>query len=555
MSRKLIGDYELASVIGHGATGRVWRARHRQTGAEVAVKVLRGEYADDPKARARFLSEARLLIERPLTGAVRVLEEIDDPEAPAIVMELVEAPTLREVLSKEAPLAPARATRLVCALTTTLAAAHAAGLVHGDVKPENVMVRTRGKDGGIDEETILMDFGLARVLEDSSAAQSRSQVIGTPHYAAPEIHSGEKTKAPADVYAVGVMLYEAIVGRRPFDAPTTLGVIQKHLSADPARTADFSHPLWDTVAACLAKDPAARPAAVNLAGQLTRILDEGLLQPEALATAQWQRTPPSPTASGGRRRPWPVIAASVASVALVAGSTTYAVARNGLLGSPTAAITDQIEPVGTPGPQSPSTSTATTATTPATSTSVSAPPSGPVGVPIPEPPQPPPADSAPKGQAPDADPRPQQPPPKQPEKPEDPGPASIITRTVPKPPEPKPPIETFPQVLEVPNRCTAGNTSFEVRWVVTRTKDTHIWQRAYVKINAPKSMGRQMVRLHLWESGTDRIMLPFRIPVNESQVVNLGNVVTQRKNTETRGVIWLKGDSSRDGYCGDATKW
>lgn len=377
MSTNEIGEYDLTERIGHGATGQVWRGRHRVTGQDVAVKVLRGEFADDDDARRRFLREGHLLADRPLPGVVRVLATIDDPSAAAIVMELVEAPTLRHVLTDDEPVQNARAAKLVRALARSLAAAHRDGLIHGDVKPENVLVTGCGT---AEESTVLTDFGLARVLEDSGASRSRSQVIGTPHYAAPEIHSGQRSGAPADVYAAGVILYELIVGRRPFEAGNTLGVIQRHLNEEPERTGDFSQALWDLVEKCLSKDPVGRPTAQDMEGTLRRILDEGLIVPEAIPTTGWKRTTPASLGAAGRvpeedeapsRRRILLAVVSLASVVTLAiGAAVVSVGTGWLDRAPVAApgATVTFEEAGrsspSPSPTAPSSTTVTVTATP-----------------------------------------------------------------------------------------------------------------------------------------------------------------------------------------------
>lgn len=366
MSANHIGDYVLTTLIGRGATGRVWRGVHSVTGAEVAVKVLRSEYADDPAVRERFLAEARLLIGHTMPGVVRVYQSIDDDETPAIVMELVTGPTLRDLVST-GQVPSERAARLSRHIAEALAAAHAVGLVHGDVKPENVLIRDEGSP---DEATVLSDFGLARVLEESSATQTRSQVIGTPHYAAPEIHSGGKCRAPADVYSLGVILYELIAGRRPFQAQHTSGIIEKHLNEPPAPTSDFSQPLWEAVAACLAKDPNDRPTAKSLSQRLQGVLDECRFQPEVLATTAWatkNRDTETPSTSGRRRLR---TVAGMVSLALLAGGGAVTYFR---LSGPDSQREDHIanaraevsssstSPTRSPSPATSSTAPATTA--------------------------------------------------------------------------------------------------------------------------------------------------------------------------------------------------
>lgn len=331
MSSNQIGDYELLELIGRGATGRVSRARNLITGDEVALKVLRGEYADDTQSRERFLNEGHLLADHDLPGVVRIREVISEGPEPAIVMDLVEGPTLRKVLLAEGALGLDRATRLIGLLGASLAAAHAAGLVHGDVKPENILVAAVGTER---ESTVLTDFGLARVLEDAAATHSRSQVIGTPHYAAPEIHAGGRLGAPSDVYALGAIAYEAVTGTRPFDAPTTVGIIQRHLNEEPQPTGQFSQPLWELVSSCLAKDPAVRPSAQAVVDSLKKLRDQGALIPDELLTEAWGKVAAPPTLGedegsirrGGRGA---LLAGALVAVIAVGGGVAWAARPHG----------------------------------------------------------------------------------------------------------------------------------------------------------------------------------------------------------------------------------
>lgn len=327
LSTRRIGDYELIERIGHGATGRVWRAVHSTTGNVVAVKELRSEFADDDVARSRFLQEGRLLQANRLPGAVLVLDVIDDEDAAAIVMDLIEGVTLRQVVIDESPLDVRRAVRMTMTLSGSLAAAHNAGLVHGDVKPENVLVVDQGM---ATESTVLTDFGLARVVRGSASANTRSQIMGTPHYAAPEIHRGQERGRPADVYALGVILYELVAGRRPFEAQSVEAVMRAHLDEPPTRTGDFSSALWATTVACLDKNPEARPDSSQLSQQLKHILDDDLTTPELLPTEQWHKSrnwSAAASAPDGRRPAFVRIAAA-SVLALAAGSIGFAVLRD-----------------------------------------------------------------------------------------------------------------------------------------------------------------------------------------------------------------------------------
>ena len=321
MSTRQIGQYELLEKIGHGATGRVWRARHLVTGDIVALKELRSEFADDSDARGRFIAEGQLLERHVIPGGVRVREVLEDGESVAIVMDLVSGITLRQLITDQAPLAPARAARLVMQLAESLTAAHADGVVHGDVKPENVLVTDAGTAS---EATTLTDFGLARVVRGSSRTSTRSQVMGTPHYAAPEIHRGQGRDSSADVYALGAVLYELIVGRRPFEAETIEGVMRAHLDAEPPRTGDFSAELWQVTQAALRKDPTGRYAATEVAGNLREILDSDLVAPQSLPTSSWRSDAMDASKVTARGTRAVRIAVIMATVTLLVGTFTFA---------------------------------------------------------------------------------------------------------------------------------------------------------------------------------------------------------------------------------------
>ncbi len=247
--------YEVEALIGQGGVGRVYRARHRELGRWFAIKVLRRELSDDPEIRQRFLREAETASSVVHPGIVQIIDWGYLPDGrPFFVMELLEGSSLRNVLERRGRLPPARAIDIARRIAEALAAAHRAGIVHRDLKPDNVQL---APDGGVK----LLDFGLA-IAVDSLAQQGRSSVaFGTPHYMSPEQAAGDPVDGRADVYALGVVLYEMLTGRVPFDAPTQAGVLGQQRAAEPlppSRAPGVTTPLGElevVVLRCLAKHP------------------------------------------------------------------------------------------------------------------------------------------------------------------------------------------------------------------------------------------------------------------------------------------------------------
>ena len=306
MPRGRVGPYELRGELARGGTGVVHRAWDPGLGREVALKLLkRGGDAGDAERR-RFRREAEALARIRHRNVVRVHAAGDDAGRPFLVMELVEGETLQARLDRERRLAPREAVDLARRLAQGLAAAHRAGVLHRDIKPDNVLLsRTTG-------EPLLTDFGLAK---DLSATQSRSRLsirgrfLGTPGYWPPEQARGElDAMGPrSDVYALGATLWALLVGRPPFEADSLVEALvaaQEAAPEPPSRHAPDVPPGLDQVAlACLEKDPARRyPSAEALAQDLERVLRGELPSgPGAAPTA-------GPPLRGSRRLrplPWP----------------------------------------------------------------------------------------------------------------------------------------------------------------------------------------------------------------------------------------------------------
>jgi serine/threonine-protein kinase len=247
------GRYSVEEELGRGGMGRVVRARDLKLDRAVALKLLApGVHSEEQ--RQRFEQEARAAgaLNHPNILAVHDIGE--QGGEPFIVTELLEGETLRSVLSR-GPLAPARALEFAVQLAEGLAAAHAAGIIHRDVKPENLFLTKQG-------HLKILDFGIAKLLEGKRAAGAlhtdTGAVMGTPGYMSPEQVNGEHATARTDVFAFGAVLHEMLAGRGPFERPSGVDAAHAILHDPPAPLPPS--PLSRIVARCLEKDPAARPA-------------------------------------------------------------------------------------------------------------------------------------------------------------------------------------------------------------------------------------------------------------------------------------------------------
>jgi eukaryotic-like serine/threonine-protein kinase len=250
--------YELRSLIATGGMGEVWRAQDRVLGREVAVKVLKSQFTGDPVFLTRFRTEARLSagLTHPNTAVLHDYGEVE-PASPGgdrlvyLVMELVDGEPLSSVLAREGRLTPERTLDLLGQVAAGLAAAHAAGVVHRDVKPANLLIR---RDGTVK----ITDFGIAWSAANATVTRT-GHVVGTAQYLAPELVQGQKATPAVDVYSWGTVAYECLAGRRPFDGPDPVEVAMRRVSETPAPLpADVPAPVRELVERTLTTDPAAR---------------------------------------------------------------------------------------------------------------------------------------------------------------------------------------------------------------------------------------------------------------------------------------------------------
>ena len=235
VGRTLDEKYIVEERLGAGGMGAVYRARHLSMDRPVAIKFLHQRLLEDEAARLRFQTEALAAVKLRHANAVSVTDFGHTPEGGVyIVMELLEGRTLREILSREAPLETARAISLMLQTSAAVAAAHEAGIIHRDLKPSNILVTQSADQPAVVK---VLDFGIATFTpdddDDVTAPNQTSTVIGTPRYMSPEQYNGNELTPAADVYSLGVILYEMLTGMVPFSGSTPAEIAEKHANNPP----------------------------------------------------------------------------------------------------------------------------------------------------------------------------------------------------------------------------------------------------------------------------------------------------------------------------------
>lgn len=289
-ARPLGSRYDLLRRIGSGAMGQVWAGRRRENGSPVAVKILRGELSEDPETVDRFLREGRVLQSVRHPHVVEIYDLVKEGDVFGIVMQLVEGEDLRHAAARGV-LRPADAAELLAQTASALAAVHARGVVHRDVKPENILVTA----GNGRRTAFLSDFGIARGV----AGSAHTRLIGTPAYLGPELWAGRAPTTATDVYALGVTAYELLTGRLPFTAPSHAAMMRAHLEQSAPRPEGLDDAAWALITACLDRDPARRPDAARVAAGWAALAGPDVLA-NLVLPASPNASPPPPADGPGR---------------------------------------------------------------------------------------------------------------------------------------------------------------------------------------------------------------------------------------------------------------
>jgi tRNA A-37 threonylcarbamoyl transferase component Bud32 len=289
-----LGPYRLVSVLGRGGMATVYRARDERLGRDVAVKLLLPHLRRDASALRRFVQEARAVAKLRHEGIVAIFDVAsEDAPEPYIVVELVRGGSLREVLRAAPPMPPEIAADLALDVLEALDHAHAAGIVHRDIKPENVLIDEGERSGG-GARAKLADFGIAKMAGQQTVTNT-GELVGSPAYMAPEQLEGAASDARSDVFAVGVMLYECMAGRRPFEGDGAAQVIRRIVAGQFA-PADERVPSvgsrWSAIAAkALAHDREARYPSARAFADALREERARLAIPSSFGFAGWLRAP------------------------------------------------------------------------------------------------------------------------------------------------------------------------------------------------------------------------------------------------------------------------
>lgn len=333
----LEGRYRLEGRLGEGGVGWVYRARHLQLGSDVAIKMLQERFAESSMMRPRFTREARAMAALKHPHIVTITDFSVVEGRPYIVMELLEGLSLRDVL-EEGPVEPERARRLVARILEGLEYAHAQGFVHRDLKPDNIFLLDLPSDDAFPK---ILDFGFVKLTGQDSQPQANAEVLtrsgiafGTPAYMSPEQATGAPADARSDLYALGIILFEMLAGKRPYEGSLP-EIVRKHLTAPVPTFADIGaasrerEPLRALIAKAMAKEPADRfqsatemkQALLDLPDHFLRIredLPDATVSSEAPTVAAVPRS--KPPKDSGKRSSMKAAGAAMAAAFVIGGA-------------------------------------------------------------------------------------------------------------------------------------------------------------------------------------------------------------------------------------------
>ena len=328
--------YELVELVGTGGMSSVYKAYDTLLERNVALKILHEHYSDDEDFVERFKREARTVAQLSHPNIVTVIDRGEAGGRQFIVFEYIDGESLKELVARSGHLPVERALELALEVARGLAFAHAHGLVHRDVKPQNVLLNGDGS-------AKVTDFGIARSLDVEHGVTQTGTVLGTSNYIAPEQASGQPVDAQTDVYSLGVVLYELLAGDVPFPGENFVSVAMKHVNEPPPNLLDVRRDVPLRVAAAvdraLEKDPRQRfPTMDAFAAELKACLEE-LESPDGEAATMVVPRPPRPAGPRPRRRlsPWPFVLAALALAAIGGAIAGFVLLRDQSTGSGKAA--------------------------------------------------------------------------------------------------------------------------------------------------------------------------------------------------------------------------
>lgn len=336
-----IGPYEVRRLLGKGGMGAVYLAADRALDRMVAIKMLPLRLAEEPEIVERFQREARALAKLRHPNLMHIYTVGQHEGRPYFAMEYVKGSTLSAVIAKTGRMPPPQVAHVAAEVMSALDKVHEAGIVHRDIKPGNVMVDEDGR-------AILMDFGLARQAQDAPLTADHT-VLGTPNYMSPEQAEGKKLDARADIYSLGIVIYEMLAGAPPFHGKTSFEILRQHIESSVPAPSEL-HPdipeAFDLVVArAVAKSPddrygdvrqmAADLAQVYPSATLARLVHAAGTEPTVLMSRQGETfestirlTRPAQSAPAARSRRW-LKAGAIAAAVVLAGPLLWSIFRPG----------------------------------------------------------------------------------------------------------------------------------------------------------------------------------------------------------------------------------